>query len=122
MSFWVTGVQQSEGMDDPKICMACERFGILPARPAVDPTGSSADQADRLCNRHRRHVLEGRCILCGHAQTWASPFEDRSIACCRSCLFKFHGLNAARRIEEALTQEEGQGDLPDPDTGDWHLN
>ena len=29
--------------------MACEAFGILPARPAVDPTGSSADEADRLC-------------------------------------------------------------------------
>ena len=67
---------------ESRLCMACERFGILPARPAVDPTGSSADEADRLCRNHRDRVLRGSCFMCGGAEVWASPFSDRSIGCC----------------------------------------
>ena len=85
-----------------KLCMACEQFGILPAQPAVDPTGRSADEADRLCRTHRVRVLRGSCFLCGDGQVWASPFSDRSIGCCRRCVFKHHGLNAPRRIEVEL--------------------
>jgi len=88
-----------------RLCMACERFGILPARPAVDPTGSSADEADRLCRTHRERVLRGSCFMCGGREVWASPFSDRSIGCCRRCIFKHHGLNAARRIEIELQNE-----------------
>ncbi len=95
-----------------KRCMVCERFGILPAKPAVDPSGSSADEADRLCKTHRERVLRGICFMCGRAELWASPFADRSIGCCRGCIFKHHGLNAARRIEVELEreeEEEGEG-------------
>lgn len=104
-------------MDNPRICIACERFGILPARPAVDPTDSSDDQADQLCSPHRAHVLRGSCLLCGTGEVWASPFEDRSIGCCRTCLFRHYGLNAARRIEELLAQEE-EGTQGRHETGD----
>jgi len=89
-----------------RLCMACEQFGILPARPAVDPSGSSADEADRLCRTHRDRVLRGACFMCGRAEVWASPFADRSIGCCRACIFQHHGLNAARRIEVELEREE----------------
>jgi len=93
-----------------QLCMACEAFGILPARPAVDPTGSlSADEADRLCRSHRERVLRGSCFMCGGAEVWASPFSDRSIGCCRACIFQHHGLNAARRIEVEL-QNEREGE------------
>jgi hypothetical protein len=85
--------------------MVCERFGILPAKPAVDATGSSTDEADRLCRRHRARVLQSCCFLCGKAEMWASPFSDPSIGCCRRCIFKHHGLNAARRIEVELERE-----------------
>src|SRR6185295_13367308 len=92
-----------------RLCMACETFGILPARPAVDPTGSSTDEADRLCRTHRERVLRGNCFMCGGAAVWASPFSDLSIGCCRACVFKHHGLNAARRIETEL-QNEREGE------------
>jgi len=78
-----------------RLCMACERFGILPAKPAVDPTGRSADEADRLCRIHRERVLRGSCFMCGGDEVWASSFSDRSIGCCRACIFKHHSLNAA---------------------------
>jgi hypothetical protein len=48
-----------------RLCIACEQFGILPAQPAMDPTGSSTDEADRLCRIHRERVLRGSCFLCG---------------------------------------------------------
>ena len=108
-----------QGRERP-LCMACERFGILPARPAVDTTGSSSDEADRLCAYHRAHVTEGCCLLCGRAEVWASPFVDRSIGCCRACIFKRHGLNAARRIEVELEKErEGNAGTPD-DSASWN--
>ncbi|MCI0658009.1 MAG: hypothetical protein L0170_13225 [Acidobacteria bacterium] len=105
-----------------RVCMACERFGILPAQPAVDSTGSSADEADRLCRTHRERVLRGSCFMCGGDDVWASPFSDRSIGCCRACLFKHHGLNAARRIEVELEndrQEEMEGG-EDPSASSWN--
>jgi hypothetical protein len=102
----------NEGQTDVRLCMACEAFGILPARPAVDSTGSSADEADRLCRTHRERVLRGSCFMCGGADVWASPFSDRSIGCCRACIFRHHGLNAARRIEVEL-QDEREGEAGD---------
>ena len=103
-----------------RVCMACEQFGILPARPAVDPSGSSVDQADRLCRIHRERVLRGSCFMCGGAEVWASPFSDRSIGCCRTCIFRHHGLNAARRIEIEL-QNEGEGEAgAQDDSSNWN--
>src|SRR5947209_6706315 len=100
----------SEGNDRPtrvQLCMACERFGILPARSAVDPTASSADEADRFRSTHRERVLRGSCFMCGGADVLASPFSDRSVGCCRASLFKQHGLNAVRHIEIELQKEHG---------------
>jgi hypothetical protein len=113
----------TEGMDphtSVRLCMACEAFGILPARPAVDPTGSSADEADRLCRTHRERVLRGTCFMCGGADVWASPFPDRSIGCCRACLFKHHGLNAARQIEVEIEREREQEREGEPGTNEDH--
>lgn len=105
-----------------RLCMACNQFGILPARPAVDPTGLSKDEADRLCKEHRTRVLHGCCLLCGKDEMWASPFLDPSIGCCRTCIFRHHGLNAARRIEVELQREEGgeSGEGRAPDF--WNVN
>lgn len=97
------GRGSAEGLS---VCMACERFGILPAKPAVDSTGSSSDDADRLCILHRERVLSGCCFLCGQGEVWASPFSDPSIGCCRKCIFRHHGLNAGRRIESLLEEED----------------
>ncbi|HLY76002.1 MAG TPA: hypothetical protein VKU80_17930 [Planctomycetota bacterium] len=106
-----------------KACMACERFGILPAKPAVDPAGMSTDEADRLCTEHRARVLSGYCLLCGKAEMWASPFSDPSIGCCRTCIFRHHGLNAARRIEVELERDEEEGSGDDGQTpGSWNWN
>ncbi len=102
MDFPTEGKDKRTGV---RLCMACGQFGILPAKPAVDPTGSSTDEADRLCRTPRERVLRGRCFMCGGAEVWASPFSDRSIGCCRACLFKHHGLNAARQIEVELERE-----------------
>ncbi len=113
----------AEGNDkrtNVRLCMACEAFGILPAKPAVDPTGSSADEADHLCRTHRERVLRGSCFMCGGGEAWASPFSDRSIGCCRACIFKHHGLNAARRIEVEL-QDEGEGEAgAQEDSSSWN--
>jgi hypothetical protein len=103
-----------------RVCMACEAFGILPARPAVDPTGSSTDEADRLCRTHRERVLRGSCFMCGSADVWASPFSDRSIGCCRRCIFKHHGLNAARRIEVELQNEQEGEAGAQGDASSWN--
>lgn len=113
MDFPTEGKDKRTGL---RLCMACEAFGILPAGPAVDSTGLSADEADRLCRTHRERVLRGSCFMCGGTDVWASPFPDRSIGCCRRCLFKHHGLNAARRIEVELQNErEGEaGTNEDP--------
>lgn len=117
MKFPGEGKKREQG---GRVCLACERFGILPVRPAVDPTGSSADEADRLCRPHRERVLRGSCFMCGGAEMWASPFSDRSIGCCRACIFKHHGLNAARRIEIEL-QKEGDGEADAPgDSSSWN--
>jgi hypothetical protein len=105
-----------------RLCLACERFGILPAKPAVDPTGSSADESERLCRTHRERVLRGNCFMCGGAGVWASPFSDRSIGCCRKCIFKYHGLNAARQIEVELEREreEESGGSQDTSGSPWN--
>ncbi len=97
-------------------------LAILPARPAMDPTGRSTDEAGRLCRTHRERVQRGSCFMCGGAEVWASPFSDRSIGCCRACLFKHHGVNAARRIEEALLLETNDGDIDDVDDRGFALN
>jgi len=101
-----------------RLCLACERFGILPAQPAVDSTGRSTDEADRLCMTHRERVLRGACFMCGSLEVWASPFSDRSIGCCRACIFRHHGLNAARQIETELEREQQGGEGP----GRWTQN
>jgi hypothetical protein len=106
-------MKSPKGRKAMRPCMACELFGILPARPAVDPVGWSSDDVDKLCRIHRDRTLAGHCLLCGKAVVWASPFEDRSIGCCRGCLFKNQGLNAARRIEaEMLGRPEEEDDDP----------
>lgn len=97
---------EGQGKGGPA-CMVCERFGIRPAAPAVDPTGMSSDEADRLCRTHWVRVMRGYCFLCGVGKVWVSPFPDRSIGCCRTCLIKRHGLNQARWIEYDIGSEDG---------------
>ena len=117
MEFAGEGEKQRE---DVRACMACTRFGILPAAPAVDATGRSQDEADKLCRTHRWRVLRGYCFLCGVGTLWASPFGDASIGCCRKCLIAHHGINQARKIEVALDEsgeEAGEGGK-----GPWETN
>jgi hypothetical protein len=114
VSFPGEGQKQGRG---GQACMACERFGIRPAAPAVDPTGQSPDEADRLCRTHRVRVMRGYCFLCGVGKVWVSPFSDRSIGCCRDCLIKQHGINKARWIERGVGEAEGEGEK-----GDWTRN
>lgn len=100
-------------------CIACDKFGIRPAAPAVDPSGRSQDQADHLCRTHRIRVMRGYCFLCGMGKLWASPFADESIGCCRSCLIKHHGLNKARGIEQEI---EGNDTGIDESGDQWLSN
>ena len=85
-----------------RLCIACDKFGIRPAAPALDPSGTSPDQVDHLCRTHRLRVMRGYCFICGVGKVWASPFSDASIGCCRRCLFQHHGLNQARWIEQEI--------------------
>lgn len=94
--------------DGGRTCMACERFGIRPAPPAVDPSGKSRDDADRLCRTHRIRVMRGYCFLCGIGKVWVSPFEDRSIGCCRRCLVDRQGLNRTRWIEHDIDSADDE--------------
>lgn len=113
MDFFGEGVTPEGG---GKVCMVCTRFGIRPAAPAVDPSGESTDDADRLCRTHRIRVMRGYCFLCGIGRVWVSPFEDPSIGCCRRCLVERQGIHRARWIEHDLDQEDegevGAGDSP----------
>ena len=80
-------------------CVACEEFGISPVAPAVDPTGRSMDEADRLCRTHRARMTEGYCVLCTRALPWVTPFLNSAIGCCRACFVGRFGEEEARRIE-----------------------
>lgn len=93
---------EPEANDHGKLCLVCTRFEIRPAAPAMDPSGKSQDQVDHLCRTHRIRAMRGYCVLCGMGNTWASPFADASIGCCRHCLFQHHGLNKARWIEQEI--------------------
>jgi len=61
------------------------------ARPAVDPTGASADEADRSAGP----TASGSCaqLLQWARRRLGLAVSDRSIGCCRACVFKHHGLN-----------------------------
>lgn len=106
--------------DGAQTCMACERFGIRPAATAVDPSGQSSDEADRLCRLHWTRVMRGYCLLCGAGKVWASPFQDPSIGCCRGCLIEHHGLNRARWIERDI--ESGDDERTQEGESPWRHN
>jgi hypothetical protein len=75
-------------------CIACQRFGFRPADPAMDPTGTSPDERDRLCMLHRARAGEGSCVLCGLRLPWVSPWPRSPMGCCELCYRVLYG-NAA---------------------------
>lgn len=82
-------------------CMACAHSGLSPVMPAVDRDGTSNDEADALCARHRSFLTEGFCVVCGRREAWVVLHETSDIGGCRPCFVVCFGEDAARGVEAA---------------------
>jgi hypothetical protein len=69
--------------------------------PAVDQKGSSDDEADALCSRHRAFLTEGFCVVCGRREAWVVLHETSDIGACRACFVRCFDEDAARAVEAA---------------------
>jgi hypothetical protein len=69
--------------------------------PAVDRAGTSTDEADALCVRHRAFLTEGFCVVCGRREAWLVLHETSDIGACRPCFVRCFDEDAARSVEAA---------------------
>lgn len=82
-------------------CLACTHFGLKPVMPPVDRDGSSSDEADALCTRHRAFLTEGFCVVCGRREAWVVLHDTSDIGACRPCFVGCFGEDSALRVEAA---------------------